>query len=366
MPLVNARKFGLPSVPPRGPGTILLGALLAINLLLAALILRSFWTPIVFAVVIGIGFYPLHAKIGTAMARRNLSALLSVLAVLLILLLPLIFVSSIASSEVVRAAQRLRANPVAVDILAHSTDRAIGWLSRYVDVDRTGFRAAIETLPVRASQALVSMATSIVAGLAAFVGQAILMLFILFFVFRDGRSLTQWLVSLFPAHRGRILRLFVTIRDGIFANLVGVVVVAVVQGLLTGLGFLLVGLPSPILFGVAAAAASIIPFVGTAIVSLPASLVLFATGHWVKAIALLAWGLIVVGTSDNIIRPFVVMQRVKLHPLLLFFALLGGAQEFGFVGLFVGPLVMSVIFALVQILREKPTESAVASQPLDH
>lgn len=348
-----AEKLRLSDVRLRKPGTIFLAAALGVCLFLAALMLRSFWSAIILAVVIGIGSYPLYLKISKLVKRRNWSAFLSVIAVTVILLVPLILFSSIASSEIVRAGQRIRANPELMRSLMHPTDRAINWIAKYVDVERTGIRSAIDSLPLKASQTMISVAKGVITGLLNFVGQAIITLFILFFVFRDGPATLKWISSLAPLHRERVMQLFTMVKEGVIANFYGILVVALIQGVLTGVGFAIVRLPSPILFGVAAALCSVIPFFGTAVVSLPASIFLLATGHWVKGMFLLGWGVAVVGTSDNIVLPLVVMQRVRLHPLILLFALLGGAQQFGFAGLFIGPAVMSVIAALFHLLQDK-------------
>src|SRR5947209_18014021 len=103
----------------------------------------------------------------------------------------------------------------------------------------------------------------------------------------------------------------------------------------------------------AAAVCSLIPIVGTMLVWLPTGIYLMATGHLWKGIILILWGALVVGTIDNIIRPLVIGSKVELHPLLLLFSLLGGLQVFGFIGIFIGPVVLSVIAALTDMLKEE-------------
>jgi predicted PurR-regulated permease PerM len=158
--------------------------------------------------------------------------------------------------------------------------------------------------------------------------------------------------------------LFGRIRDSVFANLYGMLAVALAQGSLSAIAFAILGIPSPVLLGVLAGICSLIPLIGPALVWLPACIFLFATGHWIKAVILLAWGALVVGTSDNIIRPLVIMGRVKLHPLLLLFGLIGGVKEFGFIGLFIGPAIMSLIFALTDTLRAEFGWSRPATETL--
>jgi predicted PurR-regulated permease PerM len=340
---------------------ILLTALLGASLIIACIILRPFLRAIVFAVVIGIGFYPLHGRIKKLVPRQNASALISTMVVLLIFVVPAVFLVSAASGEIIHAAQYISSRTgQGVGIysnLFRASECIINWLAKYVDLEKSGLRSAIDSLPVKTSQLLLAIATSLVTGLASFVGQAVITLFVLFFVFRDGAATTNRVASLLPLDRERVDRLFSRIRESVFANLYGILAVALAQGLLTGTALAILGVPSPILFGIAAAVFSLVPLVGPSLVWLPVAIFLFATGHWMKGVFLIAWGAIAVGTADNIIRPLVIMGRVKLHPLILLFALIGGVQQFGFIGLFIGPMVMSVIVALADMLHEEVAEA---------
>jgi len=116
--------------------------------------------------------------------------------------------------------------------------------------------------------------------------------------------------------------------------------------------------PSALLLGLTAAICSLIPIVGTTLVWVPAAIYLMVAGHLWKGICLILWGAVVVGTVDNVIRPLVIGSKVELHPLLLLFALLGGLQAFGFIGIFIGPVVISLIAALISMLREELTASS--------
>lgn len=351
----------MPTVTLRRPTVFLLIVLLGVSLIIAGIILRPFLRPIVFAVVIGIGFYPLHGKVEKFIRRRNVSALISTLIVLLIFVVPAVFLASAASGDIIHAAQYIgNKTGQGAEIfsnLSHSAERIINWLENYVDLEKSGLRSTIDSLPLKTSQLLFAIAGSLVTGLASFVGQAVITLFVLFFVFRDGASTAKRVASLLPLERGRVDRLFDRVRESVFANLYGILAVALAQGLLTGTALAILGVPSPVLFGIAAAVFSLVPIVGPSVVWLPAAIFLFATGHWMKGIFLIAWGVLAVGTADNVIRPMVIMGHVKLHPLILLFALIGGVQQFGFIGLFIGPVVMSVIMALADMLQEELGEA---------
>jgi predicted PurR-regulated permease PerM len=346
--------------------TILLTILLGVTLFLACLILRSFWRPIVFAAIIGIGIYPLHERILRRLRRPNLTAMISTLIVLLIFLIPGFFLASVASAEFSRTAQYLNGKGGPHDVFAmvsHGVNAAFTWLGRYVDFQKTGLQSAIDAFPAQLRHWMFTFATTLVKQFAGLVGEGVITLFIVFFVFRDGPAIGKY-ASLLPLEPERRDFLFARIRDSVFANFYGMLAVALAQGALSGLAFAILGIPSPVLLGILAGICSLIPLVGPALVWFPACVFLFATGHWIKAIVLLAWGALVVGTSDNIIRPLVIMGRVNLHPLLLLFGLIGGVKEFGFIGLFIGPAIMSLIFALTDTLRAELGWSHPASKLL--
>ena len=345
--------------------TIFLTVLLGVSLFLACLILRSFWRPVVLAAIIGIGIYPLHERILRRLRRPNLAAIISTLIVLLIFLIPAFFLASMASSEFSRTAQYLNGKGGPNDVftmVSHAVNAAFTWLGRHVDLQKSGLQSAIDAFPAQLRHWIFTFATALVKQFAGLVGHAVITLFILFFVFRDGPAIRKYasLLPLDPEHRDF---LFARIRDSVFANFYGMLAVGLAQGALSGIAFAILGIPSPVLLGFLAGICSLIPLVGPALVWLPASIFLFATGHWIKAVILIAWGALVVGTSDNIIRPLVIMGRVKLHPLLLLFGLIGGAKEFGFIGLFIGPAIMSLVFALTDTLRAELGWPYPASKP---
>ena len=336
--------------------TVLIAILLAVALVLAFGLLRPFLRPLAFAVVIGIGFQPLYVQIKKWVRRPGLSSLLATLAVLVIFVLPAVLLATAASGDLTRAAQYVGSRSAAEggleSYLAHLEERLLTWAGKYVNVRDVGLEDTIGSLPSRLSDVMVVAGRALVGGLAGFAGHAILTFLILFFVFRDGVSFANHAASLLPISPARVQRLFEGIRVSVVSNLYGILAVALVQGLLTGIGMTIAGVGSALLLGTAAAFLSMVPLVGTALVWVPASIYLLATGHIWKAVFLIVWCSAVVGTADNIIRPLIVGERVNLHPLLLLFALIGGVQEFGFIGIFVGPVVVSVLIALVEMLRE--------------
>ena len=326
------------------------------GLCLCYVIARPFIEPIVFAAVMAIVFYPLHARIERRLRRPNLAALASTLLVLLMVVVPLIGLGSAVTRELTQAYQWLSEKsaegggwaPYALEKAA----RPLGWLGRHVDLSRVDVRSEIRSRVEEVSATVVRSVGGVLSHLTTFLFNAVISFFTLFFLFREGRRIRLSLAAVLPLDPPRVERLFTSISDTVTANVYGVLAVAAAQGVLTSLAFWFLGLRSPIVWGVLAAGCSLVPVAGAAIVWLPAALILMASGHWPKGLIMLVWGAGVSG-ADHLIRPYVIGGRVRMNRLLVFFALLGGLKAFGLLGIFIGPIALSVTSALLGMLREE-------------
>jgi predicted PurR-regulated permease PerM len=198
------------------------------------------------------------------------------------------------------------------------------------------------------------------AALASVLGAVlglVLVLFLLFFFLRDGKELVRRAMRLVPMEEDRKAALLDHLSSVTRALVLGMLLTAVAQGALTGIGFALVGLPSPVVFGVLAALASLIPLVGTAIVWLPAVIVLLAQGRTGAAIFLTVWSLGLVTSVDNVIKPLVVSGRAGLPTFAVFLGLVGGLAAFGAIGMFVGPVIVALTIALLRFAEESRAAS---------
>jgi len=190
-----------------------------------------------------------------------------------------------------------------------------------------------------------------VGALGTVIGFAV-MIFILFFAIRDGRGWLDDARALVPASPDDRARLFGHLAAVLRAMVYGTGVTALVQGALVAIGFLIVGLPSPMVFGVLAAIAALIPLIGTPAVWVPATIVLAAQGRWGAALFMALWGGFVV-TIDNFLRPWLVSGKADVGTLTVFIGVLGGVGAFGPVGVFLGPLVLALCIALVRFALER-------------
>jgi predicted PurR-regulated permease PerM len=324
------------------------------------LIAEPFLKPIFIAIVFAIVFFPFHARIQGDIRNQNLAALLSTLLVLLVIIVPTVLLGTAIRDELADAYQSLSLRSAQsggwVPYLLQLSDRIKEFAGRYIDVAQYDLREELLNWLEQASSFLLKQLTGAAGNLVSFIVNGALAFFTLFFLFRDGRRVLRRMSVITPLRPAQIERLTSEVGKTITASVYGGLAVATAQGILTGLAFWVLGLNSPILWGVAAAIFSFVPFIGSSVVWLPASIFLIISGQWIKGLVLLGWGAGVVGMADNVIRPYVISGHVKFHPVYIFFSLMGGVQAFGILGLFIGPVVVAIAQALFSLIREEIRE----------
>jgi predicted PurR-regulated permease PerM len=170
-----------------------------------------------------------------------------------------------------------------------------------------------------------------------------------YYLLKDGHKLKDYFVALSPLDDSDDEMIVNRIRSAVSSVVKGNLLIGLIQGTLTGIGFALFGVPNPVLWGSMAAIAALIPSIGTALVITPAIIFLFLSGNNFGAAGLLIWGIIAVGLVDNFLGPRLIGNEMRLHPLVAFLAVLGGLAFFGLLGILLGPLVISICLALVEI-----------------
>jgi predicted PurR-regulated permease PerM len=335
---------------------IFLVVLVTIALYFCFLIIRPFFSPIFLALMLAIVFHPVHIRVQARLRNRSTGALFSTILVLFAFLVPVIGLGIIVSRETSnlyrllneRSTEQGGWNPYVM----HGLQRVLSWVGRYIDLSNFDLRGSVLRWLEQISRYLFSWGAQIFSNFIAFVADAVIAFFTLFFFFREGSEAKEHVAVVLPLSRVQVERLFTGISNSIVANVYGVLAVGVSQGILAGIGFWVLGLPSPVLWGMVTALFSLVPIIGSAAVWGPAAIVLAVGGHWVKALILLGWGAGVVSQADNVVRPYVISERANLNTLAVFFALLGGVKAFGLIGLFVGPVALSFTLVVLEMLRE--------------
>jgi predicted PurR-regulated permease PerM len=322
---------------------------------LCFVIVRPFLMPALAATALAILFQPLHQAICRRLRNRNLSAGVSVGLVALLTLVPAMIIGRNIVQELRELysllASRSEQGGGWMPWLAAVLDRPLGWIG--IEVADPGFdlKAELIRLVESASSTLVAMTRKLIGNLAEAILNGVVTLITLFFLLRDGNKIRQSAKDMLPMDPAQVDVLFNEIGRTVIANMYGILAVATVQGTLTGLAFLALGLKSPVLWGSLAGLLSMIPMLGPPLVWVPGCVYFIVTASYGKAAILAGFGVGVIGLADNFIRPYVISGQVKLHPLLVFFSLLGGVQAFGFIGVFIGPAVLSVTISLLEWVR---------------
>jgi predicted PurR-regulated permease PerM len=323
------------------------------------LVLSPLARPIAWALFIAFLLHPLHRWLTRRLRGRAAAsaALLTVLSVLVLLgplgALGAAFAAQVA--ELARQAQEFAVEHRPANFAELAEVPVIGPALAWVQQTTGLTLAQIQAWAVEAAQAILKALAGL--GRAAFLGALgtvigfALMMFILFFAVRDGERMFRALRALVPLDEREKTRLFDHLASVTRALVYGTGVTAIVQGTLVALGFAAVGLPSPVVFGVLAALAALVPLAGTPVVWVPAVLVLAAQDRWYAALFLLIWGGFVV-TIDNFLRPWLVSGRAQIDALTVFIGVLGGVSAFGPIGVFLGPLVLALAIALVRFSLE--------------
>jgi predicted PurR-regulated permease PerM len=329
-----------------------------LSIYLLYLILAPFLSSIIWAILLAMVFYPLFQKLQRLFIKKEvLSALIMTLLVLVVIVLPFsLLLASLASDvvdlyhqveEMIKTGQlqayveRMKEIPILRWILAE--------LGQYIDFSQTNPLPLLLKNLNQISTFILNQTTTLLKGFSSFVVGFFFTLLSLYYLFKDGRHLFGRLKEIVPlpsVERDLLIQRF---NDMIYATIYGGILIAMIQGLLGGLSFWVLGLPSPIFWGTAMALLSFIPIGGTALIWVPAAIILLIEGAVLKGLILLGMGVFVISMVDNFLRPFFISTRTKIHPLLLFFAVLGGVQAFGLIGFVAGPLIATLFLTLIEI-----------------
>ena len=331
-------------------------------------ILSPFLTSIFWAIFLAIAFYPFFQKLQRLLKKRGvLSAMTMTLLVILVIVIPSSLLMVSLANEVVEVYQRIEEmikNGRLQAYLDHVREIPIfKWVwerfSQSLNITQMDPSGLILKNLQQVSSFLFNQTSRIFKGLSTFMISFFFILLSLYYLFKDGDRLFERLKDALPIPPKERDLLLLRFKEMVYATIYGGVVVAIVQGILGGLIFWILGISSPILWGTAMAFLSFIPIGGTALVWVPAAVLLLVQGALLKGIILLGLGVFGISMADNLFRPYFISSRTNIHPLLLFFSVLGGIQAFGLIGLVFGPLIATLCLTLIEIYIQgtKPKDS---------
>lgn len=325
-------------------------------ILLMCAVVFPLWRPLLIAAVLAGVMSPLYEKTTRRLhGRRSLTAALFTAATVFLILIPVAAIAMIAVKEAAEAIGLMRktiATEGIAGLIAKAPDPIEHWLHRLEKLMPTEVNRAQTQLSAGGRWALGAMsgALSVLARVSI---RLVLMLIALFFLLRDGNKLVDWFVGATPLAPERVrtmMREFRTVaRSVLGANFI----TGAAQAVIATVGFFIAKAPSPIFFGLLTLFSSLIPSVGTALVTFPVAGLMLLLGHKWAALFLAVWAAVAVGLIDNLLRPMLIRGEGQLHGALVFFSLIGAMSMFGAVGLFLGPLALVFFLAVVRTRRQQ-------------
>jgi predicted PurR-regulated permease PerM len=323
-------------------------------------ILRPFVGPILWALLLAFLLFPLNTALRRRRGERRAAAAgVLTLIVIVVLIGPALLLGVAFANQAGDLFRRLQAMAGQYQIGRPSdllrvplVEHVILWVESIAPVSAEQLHGWLVTAASTALAWAVATSGSFVVGALGTLVSLVLMLFLLFFFLRDGEAMAEVAIGLVPLSPARRAHLREHLSAVTRAVVFGALLTALIQGLLTGLGFMFVRLPSPVVFGAVAAGASLIPFVGTALVWVPGAAALAVQQRWGAALFLVVWSVAVVSSADNFIRPLFISGRAQISTLPVVIGLAGGLSAFGPIGLVLGPLVVALALALLRFAQE--------------
>lgn len=334
--------------------------LLIFSLYLTYLIASPFLHTIILSIVVAACCYPIYKRILTLVNGREIWA--STIVMLLLITCIAVPLGFFITSLIPQAVDSLHA--VTTWLQQSQSDSFLSdiqhnpmvqWLHEkfpFFDINETAIKSYLATISKTVGQELVSIGTSALGDTLNFVAKFLLMLLIVFFLLKDGSKMIAGLKYLWPMRESQEDALLHTLRSTSRAVLVGGLLVAIIQGIVGGIGLAFVGI-TPLFWGTVMSFCSLIPIAGTGIVWIPASIYLLITSGWQQALFMVLWGAIPVAAIDSFLRPYFMRESAGVSVFFIFLSILGGLKAFGMLGILYGPLILSFVMVMLKIYGEE-------------
>ncbi|HKW86163.1 MAG TPA: AI-2E family transporter [Nitrospiraceae bacterium] len=342
--------------------TLCFFAVVLLLLYQVALVFRPFLFPVLWAVVLAHLTFPLHGRLSALFrGRQTISAAalttgIMALGVLPVIMLSVLLVGEAGSAQVAittwiqsGGVEQLRDEIAKLPLGSGRMEALLGWIT----VEQGNLKNVLIESSKAVSQFLVEEVTGLVKNALLLAADFLVMIFTLFFFFKDGQRLFESLYQLIPLEESHKQLIFSRLDQTIRAVVKGLIITAIVQGLLAGAAYMVLGVPFPVFLTALTMLLAPLPFGGTALVWGPVALYLYWVKPLWKALAMLVWGVGIVSTVDHVLKPILIGKGAQIPFVLLFFSVLGGLAAYGLIGLFLGPILVGLLITAMQIYREE-------------
>ncbi|MBI2659000.1 AI-2E family transporter [Candidatus Woesearchaeota archaeon] len=337
-------------------------------MLLAFYITRPFLPALFTGAIIAYLAYPLYEKTLRRIRKRHIAAFIVAIFIVLLFTLPFVLILGAVSKEAYDTYITLSKHNLGTNFMK-IVCKDESWLSCRFIRSFVGFlpeedldyylQSTIENI----TGFIINNATKFVAAIPSILLNFFVMIFVVYYLLKDGEAIGKRIKNILPlkeSHKQHVLDKFKEVTSAVFY---GNISTALMQGILGGIGFWILGIPSPILWGFVMTLFALVPYFGTAIVWLPAALNLIFIGYLqndspstIRGVILVAYGVLVISSIDNIVKPKLIGAKGKVHPVLVLLGVLGGLSLFGFIGLILGPVMLALLMTFVGIYEEEKAE----------
>ena len=328
--------------------------------LLVFLVIKPFIGAILASVVLAYLFYPLYRFLAKKTKNKNFSSLITCFIVIIILLLPLFFILNTLTKEAYVSYLTSKQKVLQVGDFLNGCDPAdnpfcglINYMGDFFNQPKVKYH--LGTTIEKVTSYIIDGASNLVFSIPRFVLNFFVMLFSMFYLFKDEGHMFVNLRKILPLKDVYKKHLFERFGKVISAIIHGYIVVAIIQGIVGGIGFLIFGVSSPLIWGIVMAFAALVPFIGTGVIWLPPALIKLVngiannnTGQIIGGILFILYGIIIISSLDNILRPKIIGNKAKVHPVLILVGVLGGLYMLGFIGIIVGPMILALFSTFIQ------------------
>lgn len=325
--------------------------ILIISLFLGFLIIKPFIIPILTAIFLAYAFQPLSKKINEKIKKDWASSLIICLMIILVIIIPLILTIQALTTQSISVYSETQN-------YLNSQDTGLKDLNTAIN-DKSGINLDLQSIILTSVNFFIEKTKYVISSLPNLFLKFFVMLFLLYYLLKDWDKLVLKTRKYIPLKKDNKDKIINEIDNVTKAVIYGTLMTAVIQGILATIAYFVVGINSPLFWGSITIIAALIPFGGTAIIWLPASIILIMKGIFlhtpsliVKGIGLLIYGILLVSTIDNFIKPKLIGNKVHMHPALVLLGVIGGISVFGFIGIIFGPLIFGLITTIFEVYSE--------------
>jgi len=316
-----------------------------------------FFSPIAWAGILVIVFYPLYKWLLKKVRHSWLASLISCILIFIIIIGPFIYLLASLVNEAATAVQKINTaykSGGLKELMSFTSpflDLIKEKLASYPQLANVDFESVVKDAVTSVTRAIGTHATGAIANLSLTLFNFFLMIFAMYYFFRDGERIINFMKRITPLETDKVSLMYSHLHDVIEGMMYGGVVMALIQGFLGGLLFTIVGISSPVLWGSVMAFLAFVPIVGPFLIYIPAGVILILGGSPVKGIIVIAIGTIVVSQLDNFVRPHLFSGKTQTHTLMLFFSIMGGVAFFGLLGIVLGPFIAAVFLSILKMFE---------------